>query len=142
MIRTVFLPCWLFGLRQPSTEGYRLYNAANGSLWKGSHQWVLLRIAAARVFASQWAPGIPSPLQDTLIHLKIGLTQLLLGSLPFSPGSWYTQDLELSTFTAVGQLLWYNCFPGHGLPIQQEWNLILSCLCSSYHLMTSTFWEV
>ena len=69
------------------------------------------------------------------MHLQVGLTQLLLGSLLFSPGSWCTQDLEISTFTAVGQLLWYDCFPGYGLPIQQVWNLILSYLCSSYCLL-------
>ena len=142
MIRTVFPPCWLFGLRPPSTGGYRWYDAANGSLRKGSHQWALPRTAAARVFAPCWAPGIPSPQQDTLVHLQVGLTHLLWGSLLFSPGSWCTQDLGLRTFTAVGQLLWYNCFPSCGLPIQQVWNLILSSLWPFYHRMASPSWGV
>ena len=31
-----FPPRWLFGLRRPSTGGYRLFAGANGRLWEGS----------------------------------------------------------------------------------------------------------
>ena len=34
----LFLPCWLFGLRCPSTEAYRLLGGASGGLREGSHQ--------------------------------------------------------------------------------------------------------
>ena len=34
----MFSPCWLFGLRGPSTGVYSLFCGANGSLWEGSHQ--------------------------------------------------------------------------------------------------------
>ena len=43
---TLILPCWLFGLRCPSTGTYRLLGAArssyqNGSFPRSSHQWVV-----------------------------------------------------------------------------------------------------
>ena len=31
-------PCWLFGLRLPSTGGHRLLDGASCGLWEGSHQ--------------------------------------------------------------------------------------------------------
>ena len=42
----VCLPCWLFGLRRPSTGAYRLLGGAgswwqNGDLQESSYQWVL-----------------------------------------------------------------------------------------------------
>ena len=42
--------------------------------------------------------------------------------------------VELSTFTAVGELLWYYCSPVCGSPTQQVWDLILLYLYSSFHL--------
>ena len=44
-----FPPCWLFGLRWPSTGGYRLFGGANGRLREGSCQGVLPRTSAASV---------------------------------------------------------------------------------------------
>ena len=44
-----FPPCWLFGLRQPSSGAYRLFGGANGGLWEASHQGVLPRTSAASV---------------------------------------------------------------------------------------------
>ena len=44
-----FPPCWLFGLKWPSTGCYRLFGGANGWFWEGSHQGVLPRTAPASV---------------------------------------------------------------------------------------------
>ena len=41
-----FPPCWLFGLRRPSTGAYRLFCGANGGLREGSCQGVLPRTSA------------------------------------------------------------------------------------------------
>ena len=52
---TVFLPCWLFGLKCPSIGAYRLLSRArsrweNGDLQEGSCQWVLPRSTATSAF--------------------------------------------------------------------------------------------
>ena len=44
---TAFPPCWLFGLRRPSTGTCRLFGGANGGLQEGSSQGVLPRTSAA-----------------------------------------------------------------------------------------------
>ena len=48
-------------------------------------------------------------------------------------------DVGLRTFTPVGELLWCNYFPVCGLPTRWVWDLILSWLCPSYHLVASFF---
>ena len=55
----VFLPCWLFAPRRPSTGAYRLFGGVrswleNGSLQEGSRQWVL--------------PELPPPVSHTVSH--------------------------------------------------------------------------
>ena len=45
MAGAAFPPCWLFGLRHPSTEAYRLLGGArswyqNGNLQESSYQWI------------------------------------------------------------------------------------------------------
>ena len=53
-----FPPCWLFGLRRPSTGAFPgLFGGANGGLWEGSHQGVLPRTSAASVLVPWWATG-------------------------------------------------------------------------------------
>ena len=49
-----------------------------------------------------------------------GLLLLLLGQQPGKPG------VGLRTFTPLGELLWYNCFPVCGSPTWRVWDLILS----------------
>ena len=44
-----FPPCWLFGLRRPSTRAHTLLGGANGGLLEGSHQGILPRTSAASV---------------------------------------------------------------------------------------------
>ena len=61
-----FPPCWLFGLRQPSPGGYRLFGGANGRLQEGSRQVVLPRSYAASVLVPSVSHCHPLPLQETL----------------------------------------------------------------------------
>ena len=42
------------------------------------------------------------------------------------------------TFTTVGELLWYYCFPVCGSHTRQLWYLILSWLCPSYFLTVAS----
>ena len=46
--------------------------------------------------------------------------------------------VRLRTFTTVRELLWYYCSPVHGWPTEQVWDLILSCLGPSYHLIVAS----
>ena len=62
----VFLSCWLFGLRHPTTEVYRLLDTDNGSLWEGLWQCVLPRITTASVFVPTLSHNHPLALQETL----------------------------------------------------------------------------
>ena len=54
-----FPPCWLFGLRRPSTGAYRPFAGANGRLWEGSRQGVLPRTSAASVLAPMVSHSLP-----------------------------------------------------------------------------------
>ena len=54
-----FPPCWLFGLRRPSTGGYRLFGGANGGLWEGSCQRPLPRTSAASVLVPRVSHSHP-----------------------------------------------------------------------------------
>ena len=63
-----FPPCWLFGLRHPSTGAYRLFSVANGRLWDGSHQGVLPRTSDSRVLVPAVSHSCPPSLQETLQH--------------------------------------------------------------------------
>ncbi|XP_019777599.2 LYR motif-containing protein 1 isoform X1 [Tursiops truncatus] len=66
-----FPPCWLFGLRRPSTGAYRLFDGANGGLWEGSRQGVLPRTSAANVLVLGVSHSCPPPLQETLQHKQM-----------------------------------------------------------------------
>ena len=48
-------------------------------------------------------------------------------------------DMRLRNFTTVGELCWYYCTPDCGSPSQWVWDLILSCLHPSYHLVAASF---
>ena len=51
--------------------------------------------------------------------------------------------MRFRTFTTVGELLWYYCSPDCGLPTWWVWDLILSRLYPSYHLLAASslsFW--
>ena len=48
-------------------------------------------------------------------------------------------DVRLRNFTTVGELCWYYCTPDCGSPSQWVWDLILSCLHPSYHLVAASF---
>ena len=67
----VFSPCWLFGLRRPSTGANRLFGGAKGGLWEGSHQWVLPRTAVASVFVPTVSHSCPLPLQEIHSSRKV-----------------------------------------------------------------------
>ena len=62
----VFPPCWLFGLRQPSTGAYWLFGGANGGLQEGSHVGLLPRTSAASVLVPVVSHVRPLPLPETL----------------------------------------------------------------------------
>ena len=51
---------------------------------------------------------------------------------------WIPRDMGPRTFTKVWELLWYYCSPVCGLPTQGPWDLILSWLHSSYHLVAAS----
>ena len=63
-----FPPRWLFGLRRPSTGGYRVFGEANGGLWESSGQGILPGPSAASVLVPAVSHSHPLPLQDTLQH--------------------------------------------------------------------------
>ena len=87
-----FPPCWLFGLRRPSTGGYRLFGGANGGLWEGLCQGVLPTTSAASVLVPSVSHSHPLPLQETLQHYQVGLVQSPMGSLllPLGPDAHTT----------------------------------------------------
>ena len=58
-----FPPCLLFGLRRPSTGGYRLFGVSNGGLQEGSCQGVLPRTSAASVLVPSVSHSHPPPLR-------------------------------------------------------------------------------
>ena len=76
-----FPPCWLFGLRWPSTGAYRLFGGANGGLRAGLCQGVLPRTSAASVLVPTVSHSHPPPLQETLHHQQVGVVQSPMGSL-------------------------------------------------------------
>ena len=54
-------------------------------------------------------------------------------------------DLELRTFTSVGELLWYNYFPVCSSPTWWVWDLILLQLLLSYWLVMAAccwIWDI
>ena len=57
---------------------------------------------------------------------------------PFPDPQAEKPDMELRTFTPVGVLLWCNYFPVCESPTRQVWDLILSELCPSYHLILAS----
>ena len=76
-----FPPCWLFGLRRPSTGAYRPFGGANGGPWEGSKQGVLPRTSAASVLVpvvSHSCPpasaGDPPTLADRFGSVSYGVT--------------------------------------------------------------------
>ena len=90
MSGAVLLPCWLFGLRCPSTGAYRLLCGApswwkNGSLQECSCHWVLPRTTTANVFVPSVSHNHPLPPQETLQFYQLGLNPTLMRSLLFSP---------------------------------------------------------
>ena len=68
----------------------------------------------------------PSPvrvLQSNLASLQSLILYEFL--LPLPDPQVGKPDVELRTFTPVGGLLWYKCFPVCESPTQQLWDLIL-----------------
>ena len=100
-----FPPCWLFGLRLPSTGAYRPFGGADGGLQEGSHQGVLPRTSAVSVLVPAVSHSCPSPLQETLQHQQEGLVQSPMGSLLLSPGSWCAH------YFVCALQEWSLCFP-------------------------------
>ena len=80
-----FPPCWLFGLRWPSTGAYRLFGGVNGRLQEGSCQGVLPRTSAASVLVPVVSHSCPPPLQETLQHQQVRLVQSPMGVTAPSP---------------------------------------------------------
>ena len=87
-----FPPCWLFGLRQPSTRAHRLLGGANGGLREGSQQGVLPRTSAVSVLVPAVSHSHHLPLRETLQTKQVGLVQSPLGSLlpPLGPDAHTT----------------------------------------------------
>ena len=100
---SVFHSFWLFGLRQPNTGAFRLFDGANGGLWEVSCQGVLLRTSAASVLVLLVSHSHPPPLQETLQHLQVGLVQSPLGSLllPLGPNVHTTLCLPSKSGVSV-----------------------------------------
>ena len=48
-------------------------------------------------------------------------------------------ELGLRTFTTVGKILWFKCFPVCGLTTWLVWDLTLSRLHPSYHIIVVSF---
>ena len=97
----VCLPCWLFGLRRPSTGAYRMLHGArswweNGGLQEGSRQAVLSRTIATSVFVLTVSHSCPPPLQETLRYQQVILAQALMRSLlfPLDPSAHKTPRVE------------------------------------------------
>ena len=61
-----FPPCWLFGLRRPSTGAYLALGEANGGLWESSRQGVFPRTSAVSVVVPMVSRSHTPPLQETL----------------------------------------------------------------------------
>ena len=85
-----FLVVWPVATQQWSLPG--LFAGANGRIWEGSHQGVLLRISAASVLVPAVSHSHPPPLQETLQQEQVGLVQSTLGSLllPLGPDAHTT----------------------------------------------------
>ena len=60
---SLFLPCWFFVLRQPTTGDYLLFGRANSSLWEGSSKLVLPKTADASL-SMRWTTATPWPCRD------------------------------------------------------------------------------
>ena len=157
-----FPPCLLFGLRRPSTGGYRLFGVSNGGLQEGSCQGVLPRTSAASVLVPSVSHSHPPAFTYSLSHCFMCALQewslcfpspvKVLKSNPASlqsPISWEfllllpdpqvgKPDLGLRTFTPVGGILWYNCSPVCESPTQWLWDLILLWLYPSYRLISAS----
>ena len=81
-----FPPCWLFGLRRPSTGAYRLFGGANGGLTPWSTSQNFCCQCPCPRGEPQPPPPPPPPLQKTLQHQQVGLVQSPMGSLLLPPG--------------------------------------------------------
>ena len=97
-----FPPCWLFGLRWPSTGAYRPFGGAKGRLQEGLHQGVLSRTSAASVLVPAVSHSRPPASSGDPLTLarRSGSVSLLL-----PPGFWcahyFVCDLQE----------WSLCFP-------------------------------
>ena len=80
---------------------------------------------------------LPTPHPEEVLQLNPTSKPDSLGSLP--PVARYPHTgqpgIGLRTFIPVGELLCCNCYPVCGLLIQWVYDLILSQLCPSKHLM-------
>ena len=61
---------------------------------------------------------------------------------PFARSPGWESDLGLSTFTTVGEPLWYNCPLVCGPPTRRLWNWILLWLRTSYSLVAALSLDV
>ena len=186
----VFLPCWLVGLRFPSTGAYRLLGGAwswcqnVGSRRPHANVYSLIPLPAVSL-SPQWATAILHLLRRPLKAIRYVWSKLLWSHC-FCPGSQCAWDLVfflqewilcflqscgapalqlhwpskpnalgvspsnpepqagvpamgLRTLNPVWELLWYNCSPVCASPTQGVWDLIISQLCPSYHLISILF---
>ena len=104
-----FPPCWLFGLRCPSTGACRLLGGArsqcqNGDLQDSSRQWIFTGASATSVLAPTVSHSWPLPPQEILQDLPVGLAQAPMESL-LCPGSQCTWNLVCTLQE------WSLCFP-------------------------------
>ena len=148
--RAVFLLCWLFDLRHPSTGVYRLLGRVrswleNGSPQEGSHQCVVPKIPLPVSLSLERATAILSPQE---IHkFQQVWPRLLRGYSRGSSSHCQTPRLGnlmwTQNFIPMGELLWYNYIPVCGVTHNTGFGVwFLSWLCPSCHLVVASSLDV
>ena len=129
----VFLPCWLFGLRPPSSGAYGLLGGArspggNGGLQEGWRQWVLARTTTPSVFVTAVSHSLTLNSTGDHLILTVRSGPVSYEVTAFFPGSCCTRDLVCTLqewsfcFPSIMEFLWSN--PA-GLQSQILWGLLL-----------------
>ena len=84
----------------------------------------------------EWGFCFPRACGNLQSHPSGSIPWGLLVSLADPKGG--KPDVGLSTFTTVGEPLWYNCFLDRGLPSWWVWDFLLSWLHPSCHLLVAS----
>ena len=104
MAGSVFTPCWLFGLRHPSTEPWSLLGGRKSQCQNGDYKdslcWWLFHGASATNVSCNWPLTLQETLQDP------GLVETLLFVGPWCTWNFVCTLQEWSLFIPV---LWSSC---------------------------------